>query len=79
MKEIQDKLIAIISDYVDIEAKNVTMDTDLKFDMGLDSFAMISMICAIESEFGIEIPDAKCAEFNTLNDLVQFIYQQTNK
>ena len=48
----------------------------LKFDIVLDSFGMVSLICTIENEFDISIPDNKLMDFETLNDVTSFIYQE---
>lgn len=79
MKETQDKLKNIICEYVDVAPEELDANTNLKFDIGLDSFGMISLICAIESEFNVEITGAACASFNTLSDMVEFIQSENKK
>ena len=69
----QEKLKYIISDYVDVDPDKIDMNMDLKFDIGLDSFGMISLICAIENEFGVSMPESACMGFNTLLDMAEFI------
>ena len=76
MKETEEKLVAIICDYVDIQPEEVDTNMNLKFDIGLDSFGMVSLICTIENEFDISIPDNKLMDFETLNDVTTFIYQE---
>lgn len=76
MKETEEKLVAIICDYVDIQPEEVDTNMNLKFDIGLDSFGMVSLICTIENEFDISIPDNKLMDFETLNDMTTFIYQE---
>ena len=73
MENTQEKLKNIISEYVDVNSEEIDVNMDLKFDIGLDSFGLISLICAIESEFDINIPDSVCTNFNTLMDMVSFI------
>lgn len=73
MESTKEKLKGIISEYVDVNPSQIDINMDLKFDIGLDSFGLISLICAIESEFNIHIPDSACANFNTLLDMVAFI------
>lgn len=77
MKDTQDKLKRIISEYVDVRPEEIDINMNIKFDIGLDSFGLISLICAIESEFNIHIPDHMCAKFNTLLDMVAFIDKET--
>ena len=69
----QEKLKYIISDYVDVDPNEIDINMDLRFDIGLDSFGLISLICAIENEFGVSIPESACLGFNTLLDMAEFI------
>ena len=73
MENTQEKLKSIICEYVDVTPEQLDANTDLKFDIGLDSFGMVSLICAIESEFDVHIPDSAYTDFNTLFDMVSFI------
>ncbi len=79
MENTQEKLKRIICEYVDVNMEQIDINMDLKFDIGLDSFGLISLICAIESEFNVHIPDAMCAKFNTLLDMVTFIDEESKK
>ena len=37
------------------------------------SFALIQLICAIEDEFDIEIPNSEIRKFKTVKDVMSFI------
>lgn len=45
----------------------------LSGDIGLDSFGIISMICAIENNFKVSIPEAEMSHFQTLSDLYNYL------
>jgi len=79
MENTQEKLKRIICEYVDVNPEQIDINMDLKFDIGLDSFGLISLICAIESEFNVHIPDSMCSKFNTLLDMVAFIDTENKK
>lgn len=40
------------------------------------SFALIQLICAIEDEFDIEIPNSAIRKFKTVKDVLSFIESQ---
>ncbi len=42
----------------------------------LSSLAMIQLICAIEDEFDIEIPNSAIKKFKTVKDLITFIEKE---
>lgn len=41
------------------------------------SFALIQLICAIEDEFDIEIPNSEIKKFKTVKDVIKFIERKT--
>lgn len=41
------------------------------------SFAMIQLVCAIEDEFDIEIPNSAIKKFKTVKDVVDFLKKNT--
>ena len=68
-----DKLKMIISEYVDVPVSEIRSDMSLKGDIGVDSFALISMLNDIESTFDLSIPDSALSDFQTLDDLYSYI------
>ena len=61
----------ILTEYIEVEEFNPQMS--LKGDIGLDSFGLISMICQIEQQFNISIPDYELEKFMQLKDLISYI------
>ena len=52
---------------------NFSEKTRLDKGLKLSSLAMIQMVCAIEDEFGIEIPNSQIKKFKTVKDVIKFI------
>lgn len=73
-----DRLKRIICDYVDVQPEDIDTNSNFKFDIGMDSFGIISLINSIESEFNVSIPDSAVRNFNTLNDISTFIDNAKN-
>ncbi len=70
-----EKLVEIVKDYVDVS--NVTLESDFMIDLGIDSFTLSEIACAVEDEFDIEIPDQKVHELKTVGDVVNFLQEIT--
>ena len=68
-----EQLKKIICNYVDASPANISDDMSLNAELGLDSFALISMLLEIEENFGVEIPNYVLPSFQTLNDLYSYI------
>lgn len=73
IENIETKLKGIICDYVDVDPSLIDSNMNLAADIGLDSFALFSMICSIEDEFHVSIPDGALSSFNTLSDMINYI------
>ena len=52
---------------------NVTLDSRLERDLGLDSLARVELLLRIGKEFGATLPDAALGEADTPRDLLRFL------
>lgn len=68
-----EKLIAILEEYVDLKDMKITEDTDLKNELDINSIELAELICAVEDEFDIEIPNKDVYDMNTLGDVIRFL------
>ena len=71
------KLKAILSEYIDVNKVKITEDTDLKNDLGLNSFELADIACSVEDEFDIEIPNKAIHSLITVGDVIKFIEENT--
>ncbi len=71
-----EKLKTILEDYtskIDIE---ITENTVLIADLGLNSLDLVNLATVVEDEFDIEIPDRAIKDFKTVGDVIAFIEKQ---
>lgn len=68
-----DRLIAIFQKETGIRDISITKDTVLRNDLKINSFDFVQIICAIEDEFDIEIPDRELARMITVGDVTDYI------
>lgn len=68
-----DKIRAILAEQLDIDAEEITMDTEMAKDLGVDSLDAVELLMAIDSEFGVEIPDEEVENIKTIGELVEYI------
>jgi acyl carrier protein len=62
----------------DISEKNISLEANLRKDLGLDMFDQYELAVKIEEEFGINISDKKVHEFETVRDYFNYlIYSQS--
>ncbi len=71
-----ERLVKIIQEYTGEMGLTINKDTVLISDLGLNSFELINLVCKVEDEFDIEIPDRAIKNFKTVGDVIDFIEAQ---
>ena len=74
--ELFDKMKKLIAEKLEIDESKITMDSSFRQDLGADSLDTFELVYAIEEELGIEVPDEKANEFETVRDALEFIKSQ---
>jgi acyl carrier protein len=72
-QEIVDKVIDLIQDNLSVERAQVEGDASFIDDLGADSLDIVELVVAIESEFGIDIPDDDAEKISTVNDAIHYV------
>ena len=68
-----EKLQGIIRQFTDDSEIVITGETVLLADLGLNSFELVEMVCAVEEQFGIEIPERAISGFKKVQDVMDYI------
>jgi acyl carrier protein len=76
MDPLFDKIKALIAEKLEIDAEKITMDASFRQDLGADSLDTYELVYAIEELIGIQIPDEKANEFETVRDAYDYIKSQ---
>lgn len=63
----------IFEDVTGLTNLNFTEKTRIDKVANISSLTMIQLICAIEDEFDIEIPNSQIKKFKTVKDVISFI------
>ena len=65
-----EKIFTEVTGITDVE---FTEKTRIDKTLNVSSLAKIQLICAIEDEFDIEIPNSQIKKFKTVKDVIKFI------
>ena len=68
-----EKIKSIISEVLNINEDEITLDSTFVEDLGADSLDVFQIIMGIEEEFDIEIPNEAAEKIVTVNDAVEQI------
>ncbi|MBU8914204.1 MAG: acyl carrier protein [Spirochaetales bacterium] len=74
--ELFEKMKKLIAEKLEIEESKITLESSFRQDLGADSLDTFELVYAIEEEMGIEVPDEKANEFETVRDAIEFIKSQ---
>ena len=73
-QEILERTKKIIYDCVpELEGTELTEDSVVNTDMGMDSMNFILVICKLEAEFDMRIPNRQWSKISTLGELINAI------
>ncbi len=76
-EEVFEKVKAIIVEQLQVNEDIVTEEASFIDDLGADSLDLVELIMALEEEFGIEIPDGDAEKVTTVEDVVNYIKENT--
>ena len=75
--EFRDKMFEqvkeILARQLRVSPDKVTMDAQIKRDLGADSVDILQLLMRLEDDYGIVIPDQELAKFETVGDVVNFL------
>lgn len=73
-----EKIKKIISEVLNVDAEEITMDTTFVDDLGADSLDIFQIIMGLEEEFDIEIANEEAEKIVTVGDAVEQIKDTLN-
>ena len=73
-----EKLQKIISEVLNVEEDEITMETTFVDDLGADSLDVFQIIMGIEEEFDIEIANEEAEKIVTVSDAVEQVKNALN-
>ena len=55
------------------DAGDISLDTSLVSDLGMDSFMLMDAVTKVEDAFNLEIPDQDLRKFITVGDVIDYL------
>ncbi len=63
----------ILSDFTEVPADSITLKSQFKNDLGLNSLDVVNIVVAFEEAFNIEIADEDVRQIITIEDAIKYI------
>ena len=74
-EEIEQKVIAIVSEQMNVEASEIRRETSFVNDLNADSLDTVELVMELEDEFDLNIPDDDAEKLQTVGQAIEFIQQ----
>ncbi len=68
-----EKVKALLVEELDLDENEVTLESNIREDLGADSLDMVDLIMSIEDEFDIKVEESDTASIKTVGDIVGYI------
>ena len=70
-----EKVFAEVTGKTDI---SFTEKTKIDKNLGISSLGIVQIICGLEDEFDVEIPNSAIKKFKTIKDVIAFLEKNTD-
>lgn len=70
---IEQEVIKIIADNQRKKIEEISVDSRLAEDLGVDSLSTVEIMMEIEKEFGVDVPDEEATKIKKVTDVVNYI------
>lgn len=74
---ILEKIKDIMEEELGMDRNEVTLESDIIKDLGLDSLDIVTLIMAVEDEYGFTADDDEIVNLKTVGDVVKYIENAT--
>ena len=64
---------SIIAEQLNIDASEITLESNFKDDLNADSLDLFEMVMALEDNYGVEIPSEDLEKLLTVGDVVNYL------
>ncbi|MEG0329858.1 MAG: acyl carrier protein [Longicatena sp.] len=68
-----EKVKAVLVEAINVDEDMITMEANLKDDLGIDSLAAVELSLELETEFDIRIEDEELAKLISVADIVTLL------
>ena len=71
---IYDDLLSMVSKLISISPTDIAPESDIIFDLGLDSLQLYELVVYLEDGYDIRLPDEDLEKIHTVQDIVDLVF-----
>jgi len=77
LERIYDNLLEMVTEKMDVSPTEVHPETDVQFDLGLDSLQIYEIVVDLEELYRVRLSDEDLEKIHTVQDFVDLVYNMT--
>lgn len=77
--QIEKNIISLVSRIIEVPEEKVDLNANLYTDLNVDSLIGVEIFTSLDKEYGLDVPENKLKEINTLNDIVALVKELLSK
>ena len=78
MENIEKEIYGVLSENLDVEESEITLDSHIIDDLGADSLDSVELMMVLEEKYDIAIPDEDVENLYTPNLIIEYLKEQLN-
>ncbi|MFH1347124.1 MAG: acyl carrier protein [Candidatus Margulisiibacteriota bacterium] len=72
-EQLTKEIKALVSRVIKIPEEKIHPDANLFADLGVDSLLGVEIIASLDKKYGLDVPEEKLKDINTLNDIISLV------
>jgi acyl carrier protein len=63
----------LVSKVIKVPVEKIDVNANIFTDLGVDSLLGVEIFAALDKKYGLNVPEEKLAQINTLNDVISLV------
>ncbi|MFH1683824.1 MAG: acyl carrier protein [Candidatus Margulisiibacteriota bacterium] len=72
-EQLTKEIRSLVSKVIKLPEEKVYPDANLFTDLGVDSLLGVEIIASLDKKYGLDVPEEKLKDINTLNDVIALV------
>ena len=78
LEQVAEKVIAIVSEQLNVDKAEISKETSFVNDLGADSLDTVELVMELEDEFDMNIPDEDAEKLQTVGSAIDYIVKNVD-
>ncbi len=71
--QLTQEIKTLVSKVIKVPAEKIDVNVNIFTELGVDSLLGVEIFAALDKKYGLNVPEEKLAQINTLNDVIAMV------